>query len=375
MKILYLINYAGNGGSEKYVLSLVRKLSGDKTKCLFAYNEPGLLSEQMAQMKVSTFQFEMKNLFDLKAAKTLARICKKNKIDIIHAQYPRENYIAILSHLFYRKTKIVFTSHLILDDVGLVRRFLNKLFTKFDSKIISVCNYGKKLLVHNGYPSKKIKVVYNGVETQENEYQGQNELAQLAVPIDLKEQLGIDKDTFVITTVARISSEKGIELLIDSAKELEAMTSQKFAFVIAGDGDLMPEMKKRVRDKNLENKVFFVGYRSDLEKIFSCADLYVCPSKTEAMSFSILEAMRSGLCVVATNVGGNPEIITEENNCGCLVPYGNALALASEIKRFSEDRPLREKCSENAKRAVCKTFNLDKTAIDTLEIYKKILKK
>ena len=86
LKILYLINHAGKAGTEKYVLNLVDNFNGKSAKCCFAYNEPGLLSEQMAQRKISSFQFEMKNPYDLKAAKTLARICRENKVDVIHAQ-------------------------------------------------------------------------------------------------------------------------------------------------------------------------------------------------------------------------------------------------------------------------------------------------
>ena len=128
MKILYLINHAGKAGTEKYVLNLIEAYNDKKAKCYFAYNESGLLSEQMAERKISTFQFEMKNPYDINAAKTLARICRENKIDIIHAQYPRECYIAVLSRLFYKKTKVVFTSHLTLEN-SLAWRITNKLIT------------------------------------------------------------------------------------------------------------------------------------------------------------------------------------------------------------------------------------------------------
>ena len=87
MKVLYLINHAGAGGSEKYVLNLVKAYNGTKCKCCFAYNEPGLLSKQMAEEKIVTFNLEMKNPFDIKAAKALADICrKKGSILLLYVQ-------------------------------------------------------------------------------------------------------------------------------------------------------------------------------------------------------------------------------------------------------------------------------------------------
>ena len=83
LKILYLINHAGKAGTEKYVLNLVKYLQDKDAECFFAYNEGGLLSEQMADMGIPFGRIEMKNPFDFKAAKTLAHFCRENKIDII----------------------------------------------------------------------------------------------------------------------------------------------------------------------------------------------------------------------------------------------------------------------------------------------------
>lgn len=362
MKVLYLINHAGGGGSEQYVLTLIDKLSKQGVECCFAYNEFGLLAERLAQKNICTFQFKMKNLFDIKAAKTLARICKKNNIDVIHAQYPRENYIALLSKLFYRKTKVVFTNHIILEDVGFVRKVLNKMITRFNDSIICVCNHGKKLLSHNGYPHKKIQVIYNGVDT-----------GNIKEPdIDLRQTLGIDPNAFVICTAARFTHEKGIDFLIDSAKELEGMTSNKVAFLIAGDGELFPQIKRRIKDKNLESKVHLLGYRSDLYNVYAASDLFVCPSRTEALSFALLEAMSYGLPLVATDVGGNSDVINENSNCGLLVTPGNTLALSSAIMQLYEDKPLYENYKQGALACVKDKFSLDITARKTLDIYKNI---
>ena len=104
----------------------------------FLQNVPGQLSETVSSEGFACFRFEMSTKKALSAAKKLAGYCRENKIDVIHAQYPMENVIAILSRLFYRKVKVVYTSHLTIYQ-NTKWKILNRLFTPFDHRIIAVC--------------------------------------------------------------------------------------------------------------------------------------------------------------------------------------------------------------------------------------------
>ena len=97
MKILYLINYAGSGGSERYVELLARYYHGSKATCGLCYNVDGPLVEKMKELDIPVYQLPMKSIADISAAKKLAKIVKDGEYDVIHAQYPRENYIALLA--------------------------------------------------------------------------------------------------------------------------------------------------------------------------------------------------------------------------------------------------------------------------------------
>ena len=365
MKILYLINHAGKAGTEKYVLNLVERYNEREAKCYFAYNEPGLLSEQMAERKISTFQFEMKNPYDIKAAKVLSRICRENKIDIIHAQYPRECYIAVLSKLFYKKTKIVFTSHLTLSN-SIAWKITNRLITPFVDRVISVCNSGKELLINNGYPKKKIDVIYNGVIPSG----GKREKSTI------REELGISEDTFVITTLARLHYSKGLEFLIDSIEKLDRIIKRNYVLLIGGDGELYDELKNRIEDKGLSEKIKLLGFRKDAYNILCGSDIYVNSSMClEALSFAILEALNASLPTVATNVGGNGDIINENTGCGRIVEYGDTDAMANAIYELSENSEYFEKCRENCIKTINEVFNLEKIFEDTFDVYKKVMGK
>lgn len=361
MNVLYLINHAGKAGTEKYVYNLVKAYDQKKCNCFFAYNEEGQLSKQMHELGIRSFRIKMKNPFDLRAAKNLAKICRQNKIDIIHAQYPRENYIAILSRIFYKKVKVIYTCHLTLK-TNLLWKITNKIIIPHEEKILSVCNEGKRLLVANGINEKKIDVIFNGIICEDKKQ----------INSDIRRELGIDDDTFVICTLARYHMEKGLDYFVKSIKKLEEKTDKKFVALIAGDGELFGEIKSLIEELDLKDKILQLGYRNDSENILYGSDIFVNSAKCyEALSFAILEALGAGLPVVATNVGGNPEIINSKTDCGYIVEYGNEEEMANAVLKLMEDKETYGRFCVNAKKAVREVFNLELLLEDIYKEYEK----
>lgn len=365
MRILYLINHAGKAGTEKYIYNLVKRFNGTDTECFFAFNEPGLLSEQMDDMGVPCFQLEMKHPFDLAAAKKLAAICKKNQIDIIHSHYPRENYIAVLSRLFYPKAKALYTCHLTLK-TGALWWVTNKLITPHNAKIIAVCNNAKELLVENGVRPSKIDVIFNGIPAVESQ----------ADPLAVRRELGLSDDTFVISILARYHMSKGLDFLVDSIAALDKKIKRDYVLLIAGDGEYYAAVKEQIARLGLEKRVLQLGFRSDTDNILAASDVYVNSSKCyEALSFAILEAMARSLPLVVTAAGGNGDIVNENTDCGFIVPYGDTEAFADALFTLSEDKALCARFAANAKKATQTIFDLENVLQKTLETYRMIAKK
>lgn len=359
MKVLYLINYAGNAGTEKYVYNLIKTYEGNNTKCYFGFNVEGKLSDQVKELGIPYFQVNMRHPFDKKAAKIIADYCRNNNIDVIHTQYPRENYIALLSRKYYSGTKVVYTCHLTLK-TNFLWKLTNKKLTKHNHKIISVCNNGKELLIGNGVEPDKVTVIYNGIKPHE----------RTPAKPELRSVLGIDDDTFVITTLARYHIAKGLDYLVRSIGKLKEMTDKKFVLLILGEGELWDEITALIKKENLNECIMQLGYRNDAEEILKISDLYVNSAKCyEALSFAILEALDAGLPVVATDVGGNSDILSPENDCGILVNYGDEAGMADALCKLMNNADLRKKYSKNAIKAIDTVFNLDKLLEDTYKIY------
>ena len=360
MRILYLINHAGKAGTEKYIYNLVKRYNGTETECFFAFNETGLLAEQMDDLGVPCFQLDMKNPFDLGAAKRLAKICKANRIDLIHSHYPRENYIAVLSRLFYPKTKALYTCHLTLK-TGALWWFTNKLITPHNAGIIAVCNNAKELLVENGVNPSKIDVIFNGIPYDESP----------APPSTIRKELGIADDTFVISILARYHMSKGLDFLVDSIAAFEKKATRDYVLLIAGDGEYFDAIREQIERLGLTHRIRQLGFRSDTENILLGSDAYVNSSKCyEALSFAILEAMSKSLPLVVTDAGGNGDIVNERTDCGFIVPYGDTEAFADALCSLSENPELCERFAANAKRATKDIFNLETVLAETLEKYR-----
>ena len=146
-----------------------------------------------------------------------------------------------------------------------------------------------------------------------------------------------------------------------------------FTLVLAGDGPLLEPTKAQVQELGLEDCVKFIGFRKDIKNLYKGADLYVNSSQHEALSFLIIEAMAAGLPVIATDMGGNSDIVNDEAGCGMLVEYDNPDSMAVAMKCFLEDPAFAARCRENARRTIEDKFEIHKMARATYGVYEKAL--
>lgn len=358
MKVLYLINYAGSGGSERYVELLAKAYHGKRCECGLCYNVDGPLVKTMASLGIHTHQIEMKSILDLGAAKKLAALVKQEAYDVIHAQYPRENYIAILSRRFGCKAKIVFTSHLIMEQ-PLPWKLLNRFFTPKNHAVLTVCTQGSQVLEKNGVAKDKIRIVFNGVDAAEAPRRDKGVL----------KEFGIGEDELVISILTRFSEEKGVPFLLRSVAKLKEKTSVPFRLLLVGTGPDFDRDKKLIPALGIEDKVVLTGFRTDTARLLAASDIYLNSSSTEAMSFAILEALAAGLPLVVTDVGGNPELVNTGCICGLLAPYGDENAYAEAMQKLLEDDALRRQFSAAARTKAEQEFSIHHLLDKLFEIY------
>ena len=366
IKVLHLINYPGRGGSERYILSLAEKLHN--RECLFylGYSMDGPMLDQARALGIQTLNIPMSRPYDLRAARMLRELCDELSVDVIHTHFLRENYISIFSKMMGNKAALINTRHL-LNNYGVLLKAAGRFFSLFVNRTIAVSNAVKERMVAEGTDPRLIEVIYNGVDTEY--WKGRRNYK-------VRDEMGLDRDDFVVISTARFSEEKGHLFFLEAIKVLKKNTSlnddkaARIKFVLVGEGELLEECRSMARMLGVDEDVVFTGYRSDIRNMLHGSDLFISHSRSEALGISILEALSSGLPVIATNSGGPTEIISEQNGCGLIVEYGDTEGLAAAILRFASDKKFYKACRDNAGSTVNEKFNLDKTALDTYNLYK-----
>lgn len=359
IKVLYLINFAGKAGTEKYVENLIDFLPTDEFEPHLCFNIDGPLADKMRAKNVPCHQLTMNSPFDRKAAKDLVKICKENGIDVIHAQYPRENYIALAAKKKLPTLKVIFTSHLTLCQ-NAVWKFFNKRLMKNNDCVISVCNEGRDILIANGVPKDRIKVIFNGIDASKSPEHDRSYIADL-----------VPENAVVATALARLSPEKGLDFLIDCVAEAKKKAKGDLRVLIAGDGELKDQLQEHIDRCGLPETVKLLGFRTDVPKILAASDIGLnCASSNEAMSFALLESLAAGLALVTTDVGGNRDLCEYAGEAGICVPYGNTAAYAEALVTLTDNAEKRTQMSANARHKAQNEFDLSSLLSQTIKLYK-----
>jgi glycosyltransferase involved in cell wall biosynthesis len=366
LNVLHLINHLGRGGSEKYICLLAKKLHNRLCRFYAAYSEEGGGRELFEKAGIDLLKLEMRNPIDIRAAAGLKALCARLSIDVVHTHFLRENYIAVLSKILGNKAKIINTRHMLFKNSrGVIAA--NRFFTGFNSKIIAVSNSVREQLISEGINPGKVELIYTGIDLEE-----------WSIPVTpaFREEHGISKDELVVTSIARFSEEKGHEFLIDAIgyfkehMEELGVASDRFRFVLAGDGELHGEMVKKAGALGLQNDIIFTGYIDDIKNLLKSSDIFISHSKSESLGISILEAMAAGIPVISTDSGGAAEIVNSRFENGILINYGDKKALAESLAKLAREKELRNLYVENGSRIIREHFCLDKAAEETYNLYK-----
>ncbi len=231
---------------------------------------------------------------------------------------------------------------------------LGKIVLSFCDKLVANSQASADFC-HKLAPNKPCEVIYRGVEMEKIENAAPN--------LELKNKY---KDKIIITFLGRLMSGKGVGDLILAVKDINA----DFVLFIIGDGPERKNLEALAKKLNLENRVVFFGYKKfeDAIAIIKISDLMVNPSYTEGLPTSVIEAALCRKAIIATNVGGTPEIITNDKN-GFLIEPKNPRLLREKIDLLIKNHDLRQKFGESAYDKVRGKFNWSKN----IEKYYKIL--
>lgn len=234
---------------------------------------------------------------------------------------------------------------------------------RFADQVVAVSRHTAVRLQRLGVPGTKILTIHNAVEYDET-----------GVGPDVgsfRRAHGLPPDAPMVAVIGRMSKEKGHRLFIDAVKRVRAIAPDVSA-VVVGEGVDEAAVHGYATRLGLDGSVHFVGYHRPISAVYADVDLVVIPSESEGSPNVLLEAMSAGRPVIATSVGGIPEIVTHERHA-LLVPPGDAGALASAIERLLRDKPLRDRLVEEARLLVQANHSPARRAGRITQIYESLL--
>ncbi len=363
IKILQVLTDTNFGGAGMWLLNYLGSFDKTDYSITVALPPHSVLKEKAEKLGVTVEEVEgtADVSFSARSISEYVKLIRRMKPDIIHTH-------ASLSARIAAKlcgVKTVNTRHCLEEKkrfpINIAYRFINNVLS---DAVIGVSEAVVKNLSDDGISPKKLFLVYNGIfplkEISESE------------KAHLKAELGFSEDNIVAGIVARLEPVKGHGVFLDAAK-YASEKNDKLRFIIAGTGSLEQELRAKAKELGLSEKVVFLGYIEDVNKIYSIIDISVLSSVREALSLSVIEAMSLRKPAVVTDSGGTAEVV-ENGVSGYVVENGNSKELGSKIVMLSEDAALRNKMGSEGIRIVKEKFTVEAMARKLEKVYSDILR-
>lgn len=264
----------------------------------------------------------------------------ENKTDILFTHGFNGAIMALIEHILKRiSIKIVLTYHGAYHAPTKAKKIIEPLYNwlthwiykRIATVTICVAECSQLYLQKKGVPVNKIVTVHNGIK-------------DILPP----KPINIQHDKINIITASRIDKVKGLIYMIDAIEILKSHNIN-FHYYMIGEGPELKELKRICKEKDLEDCISFEGFQNNIPEWMAATDIFVLPSLFEYHSIAVLEAMRAGKAIIATNVGGNGESIND-NEQGLLIPAANSKALAEAIEFIIRNEKLRKQFAENARK-------------------------
>jgi glycosyltransferase involved in cell wall biosynthesis len=388
-KVLRAIARLNIGGPSRHAVILDEGLRGRGFDCALVHGtigpDEGSFEDLLDQYSVRSIRIPElgRRLYpwsDFLAFWRLVRIIFHEKPDIVHTHTAKAGTLGRTAALLFNLSRprgqralIVHTFHgnVMRGYFGalgsMLVRFIERTLALWTDCIVVVSEQQREEIVERFKIGgmDRVSVIPLGLELAEL-------LAQTEPDRTLRQSLGWTEKHVVVGYVGRLVPIKDLETLI-AGFETFAEREPRARLLLVGDGDLRVALESRVRSLGLKGVGRFVGWRQDLTRVYGAMDVVVLTSRNEGTPVSVIEALAAGVPVVATAVGGVPDVIRHEET-GILIPAGNPVALAGELERLTSDVNLRQRITMTGRSDVEQRFGRARLVSDIAGLYCRLLK-
>lgn len=361
--VLQVVLSLDPGGTERLVVELVRRLRDTMPMAVCCLDRPGAWGKKLAGEGVLVGTLDRRPGFRPGLARALRSVARQAGARVVHCHQYSPFVYAALARLSAPDLRVVFTEHGRLSDLPASgkRRVVNPLLSRLGHRLFAVSHDLKAHMATEGLPASRIEVIHNGIELDPPAFG--------AGRAERRRTLGIADATCLVVTLARLDPVKDLGTLVDAIAAGRA-SGVDLALAIVGDGPERSTLERHAETAGVGEWVHFLGHRENARAWLKAGDVFANSSISEGVSLTILEAMAASLPVVATRVGGTPEVVDE--TCGRLVPSRNAAALASAIGELARDASLRNRLGAEGRAVVETRFTLDRMVAAYAKVYEEV---
>lgn len=366
-KVLIVITKSNWGGAQRHIFDLATNLPKENFEVVVALGGNGELKTRLEQENTKVVSIPHLNrdiniFSDFKVFFDLIKIIKKEKPDVLHLHSSKIGGIGSLAGRFTKTPKIIFTVHgwAFNEDRVWWQKTIIKILSWFtvilSHQTIVVSKNTKRQIQKYPFISKKFSVIRNAIR-----------------PIEFKEKkiarnllLGEQKEEKIwLGTIAELHKNKGLKYVF---KALQILNNQNIIFVIIGEGEEREHLEELIKMKGLEKQVFLLGQIENASQYLKAYDIFVLPSITEALPYVLLEAGSSEIPIIASNVGGVPEVI-QDSETGILSRAKDSKDIAHAIMYIINNHQKAKFYIRNLKNKIKKDFRLERMIEEISRVY------
>ena len=365
INVLQLVEGFGLGGAEKKLKELIEYMDRDKFNTVVCSLGLGDTIkedfEKLGDLGIEVMEIPRKVRVDFGLLFKIAKLIKEKDIDVVMTTLFYADVIGPLAGKL-GKAKAVFSWETISAPWWLYKRRLwpYQFAIRYCKKVVSVSKATARFLIdERGVPEKKVMIIPYGVNL--DQYNTSDDGSEK------RKSIGLKKDDLVVGMVGRLVPQKGHVYLIEAA-ETVVKTFPDVKFVLAGDGELHEELVAKAKKHGVDKNFVFLGFRHDVDELLSTFDIFTLPSLYEGLPNVVLEAMASGLPIVATPADGTKEAVVD-NETGILVPIKDVEKLATALIKLLKDKKLAKEMGEKGRKRVEEEFSLEKQVRSFEKLY------
>jgi sugar transferase (PEP-CTERM/EpsH1 system associated) len=363
------------GGLENGVVNLINRIPEDHYRhVIISLTDTTDFKQRLNRKDVEVYCLNKKPGHDIGLYFRLWRLLRKLKPAITHTRNLAALEMVVISMLAGVKRRVHSEHGWGMSDLNgtnrkyrLLRRFMSVIVHRYIGLSKHIVNY---LHQDAGIPLSKLTQIYNGVDADQFNFDEKQAPDFNVFPAGF-----IKEECILIGTVGRMEPVKDQLTLVDAFIQLVKQSDrhrQKLRLVLIGDGELKSQAQAKLDAAGLSNQAWLPGSRDDVNSLMSCMDIFVLPSRNEGISNTILEAMATGLPVVATRVGGNPELVID-GETGILVPSDDALKMMQALSSYVENEQKRQSDGQAARQIIAKRFRIEHMVDNYLSVYDDIM--